>query len=85
MIVIQLYSVFDRKAKVYNTPMFLVNDQVALRVFHSMVFDKDTMVSRYPEDYILYRVGEFNTLDGIVKGSCYPEEIAQGIQLKKEE
>lgn len=56
---INIYSVFDVKSQLYGTPFFMLRDEIAQRAFADLVNDKSTMVSRHPEDFLLYKIGEF--------------------------
>ena len=58
------YCVYDRKGNIYNNPYFLSNDMVAIRQLDMMVKNPETMISKYPEDYVLYKVGLFDLLTG---------------------
>jgi len=78
------YSILDTKSKVYNQPHFLINDAVAIRQFQMVVNDKESIISKYPEDFRLYRVGEFNLTNGKITPEVNPVEIAHGLNLKAE-
>jgi len=80
-----VYCVLDTKSRVYNLLNFLINDAVALRQFQLRCTDKENMMSRYPEDYRLYRVAEFDMLTGIMVPEVAPLEIAHGLQFSKPE
>jgi len=78
---INIYSVLDKKAKVYNNPQFLINDAVAERTFRTVVNDKESLVSKYPEDYALYRIGTFDPATGILTPEAYPVPIKDGLHM----
>ena len=65
------YSIHDDKSESYNTPYFAQNDNMAKRSFADLVRDPSTTISKNPEDFRLYRVGEFINDDG----KLYQEEI----------
>lgn len=81
---VKAYCVLDVKSKIYNTPMFLINDAVAQRQFEVIVNDGNSIISKFPEDYRLYRVGEFDMLSGLITPEKAPVEIAHGLSFKKE-
>lgn len=64
----KVYSLFDLKAAVYSTPFFMPNDSMAVRSFSDLVNDKQTMVNRHPEDFILHGIGQFDDEKGVVEG-----------------
>ncbi len=72
------YSIFDKKAATYNTPFFCINDGVACRSFSDLVRDHRSTVGQHPEDFALYRLGEFNDLEGIIS-PCAPTAVAEAV------
>lgn len=60
------YSILDSKARSWSIPFFSRNDEVAQRNFAAVVNDERSDVARYPADYTLFRVGNFNTHTGVV-------------------
>ncbi|QXP08113.1 MAG: nonstructural protein [Arizlama microvirus] len=79
------YSILDTKSKIYNNPHFLINDAVAIRQFGLIVNDKESIISKYPEDFRLYRVGTFDMSTGKITSEQNPVEIAHGLNLKSQE
>lgn len=67
---INVYSVFDTAAKVFQRPFFAGADGEATRAFADVVNDDKHPVGMHPEDYSLFRVGLFD--DG--KGTLHPED-----------
>ncbi|WNK12923.1 MAG: nonstructural protein [Microvirus sp.] len=82
---VNAYCILDTKSTIFNQPHFLINDAVALRQFQMIVQDKESMISKYPEDYRLYCVGSFDMLTGTFTPELSPREIAHGLQFKKEQ
>lgn len=62
-----IYSVFDKKAGVYNVPFFLQNNALAVRAFADLVNHDDSMISRFPEDFALYNIGSYDDKTGVCK------------------
>lgn len=62
----KVFSVYDHKAAVYGTPFFMPNVAMAVRAFTDLVEDNRTMVSKHPEDFVLYQVGEFDDDRGVL-------------------
>lgn len=61
-----MYSVYDRKTLTYLPPYFSVTDGSAVRMLSGELQDPKSMLSRHPNDYVLFFVGEFNDQDGAV-------------------
>jgi len=81
---VNAYCVLDVKSRIYNSPHFLINDAVAIRQFQMVILDKESMLSKFPEDYRLYSVGKFDMLTGVFTPEQAPREIAHGLQFKQE-
>lgn len=54
-----MFSVFDIKAAVYGTPFFMPREAAAIRAFGDLVNDERSTVSKHPEDYVLFHIGDF--------------------------
>lgn len=79
----RLYCVFDKKAETYFAPYAVRNDAVADRRFGELLVAEDSVLSKHPEDYALYCVGEFDEYSGDVvpfeKGKvCVNEGMVPG-------
>lgn len=61
------YSVQDIKTGFFP-PTAASNDDHAKRTFATMASNKDTQMHHYPNDYRLWRVGEFDSESGILTG-----------------
>lgn len=60
----QVFSVKDAKAGAYALPFFLPRMEVAIRSFRDAVLDPKHDMSRHPEDYDLYCIGEYDDVEG---------------------
>lgn len=61
-----LYAIKDNKSGKFDRPFPMINDQVAIRGFKTIVNDKNTEPGKYPEDFELYKVGEMSEDTGVV-------------------
>lgn len=68
----RIYSVRDLKAAAYAPPFFLGRDEVALRTFRDALRDPTHPMTKHPEDYVLYFLGEFDDETGAVTGAMTP-------------
>jgi len=64
------YSIKDAKANVFSAPFFSINDKTAQRSFEQATNDPNTTINKNPEDFSLYRLGNFNDQSGEI----YPEK-----------
>lgn len=74
-----IYSVRDAKADAFHPPMYLQNDDMAIRAFGSMTRDENSLIHLYPEDYALWHLGTFDDGTGELGGnaSC----VITGVEL----
>jgi len=56
----KIYSVFDKKAKIYNAPVFLHNTGVACRAFGELANNPDHQYGKHPGDYELWEIGTYD-------------------------
>lgn len=75
----KVYSVYDEKALVYGLPTCFSTDGLALRSFADLVSNPNSNVNKYPSDFKLYRIGEFNDNNAEMI-SCTPVYLAVGSQ-----
>lgn len=62
---VNLYSVRDKKASVYNIPVTFDNDAVAIRAFGDLVTrDKNSLIALHPADFQLVSLGQFDRETG---------------------
>lgn len=62
----KMFSVYDSKAQVFGTPFCFGTVGLALRAFTDLAKDPQSTVSRYPMDFCLFQVGEFDDNKGVV-------------------
>lgn len=62
--IMNVYSVCDTVAGRYSPPFLAANDRAAQRDFHSACTDGNSMMSKNPLDYHLFRIGTFDHDDG---------------------
>lgn len=63
----KLYSVYDKKAMFFDSPFCVENDIQAARAFDQAVNDPRSTLSKYPADFALYCLGEYDPGTGFVK------------------
>ena len=65
----RLYSIRDAKTQAFSTPFFQQNDETALRMFRDELHGANgpSMLSKHPEDFDLYCVGDWNDTSGAVR------------------
>lgn len=65
--ILHIYSILDLKGVAFATPFFMHTDGIAIRSFQDALSDPKSALSQHPEDYVLYRLGDFNDQGGKVE------------------
>lgn len=80
--IIRLYSVYDRVARVYAEPFVSVNDATAARAFNLASSSPDNMLYAAPQDYQLWYLGALDNNSGELLSSdvpdCEPYKVCDG-------
>ena len=76
-------SVLDVKAAAYATPFFVPNESMAIRSFGDAVCDSNSFLAKHPEDYQLYKVGEFDDNAGALVPCSKPEFLSKAVDFVK--
>ena len=81
----RIFTVYDSKAAIHGQPFYAVTDGIALRMFSDAVNNNspDNALNRYPEDFTLYYIGDFNDATGSVTGNLSPMLVANGTVVKQ--
>ena len=62
--ILKVFSVFDSKLQVFNTPFFSRSAADASRSFSDLVRDGRTTVGQHPDDFFLYEIGQYTDETG---------------------
>jgi len=62
----KMITIKDMKAQTYMRPSFFPSIAEAVRGFQDIANNGDSMVSRYPNDFRLLHIGEFDSSTGAV-------------------
>lgn len=73
-------SVFDSKTKEYTTPHYAKTKAEAIRSFMSACEDTNTNLNKYPSDFSLEHIGEFNSTSSTLT-SKIPEQLAHASEF----
>lgn len=78
-----IYTIRDVKSNIFNTPFVQTHKIGALRQFEQLVRDPQSMISKYPADFQLYEIGEFNSQDGRISSHDVPVFIANATDFNQ--
>lgn len=58
--IINMYAVYDLKARAFMSPFQNLNDSQAIRGFSEACFNPEVPFSKYPQDYSLFKIGQYD-------------------------
>ena len=62
---LQVFSIYDKRAETFMPPFYQRNANSAIRVIADTIkADANTTIARYPEDFCLYSLAEFDEFSG---------------------
>lgn len=79
-----IYSIRDDKAEAFMQPFYSVTHLTAMRSVEQAANDPESQIGRYPQDFQLYHLGEFDETTGKCKLNDAPEHLISIFELKKE-
>lgn len=84
---LQLYTIFDKKASVYSAPQFYKHVAEATRAIQMHLEEGKGTLARFPADHALYLVGSFDESSGLLyptaeAGPQFTIEIAELVPQK---
>lgn len=80
----KLFTVYDSKTESYGKPFCMLTKGEALRGFADVANDPQTQISKYPADFTLFELGDWN--DANAEFSIHEAKINLGTanEFKKE-
>nr|DAX09348.1 MAG TPA: DNA binding protein [Microviridae sp.] len=76
-----IFSIFDNCAGVYCTPFIMENRCLAVRCFSDYCMVPDTSISKHPEDYSLFQLGEYNKKTGQLLSFKNPRLLTRALTV----
>lgn len=77
----KIYAVYDEKAEMFGTPQFFKSDGMALRTLQDMVTQNESIIANHPEDFSLYRLGDYDDNQGLLFPVERPVLVVRAITL----
>lgn len=77
--ILKVFSIRDAKSEVYNTPFFQKTHGEAERSFRTAANDDKTQINKYPEDFDLYYLGEYDDNTGQVTPLDTPQHVLKAV------
>lgn len=84
--IVKVFSIQDVKAKAFVHTFFMPEVGMAERALKTMVSDHQNQIAQFPEDFVLYQVGEFDQLSGQLVSLATPSYVMKALDAmpKKE-
>lgn len=78
---LQAYSIHDQKSGKFHLPIYKHTHGEAEREFKSIVNDDKSTLNKYPTDFDLYHIGEYDDNSGKFAPLDTPYHLVKAIQL----
>lgn len=78
--IMQCFSVWDKKAEFYSPPFYTRNEVEAIRAIALVLENPDHPFAKNTTDYILFKLAEWDDSTGLF--SLSPEKVAELVKLK---
>lgn len=75
----KMFSVRDQKSELFNVPFFKSTHGEAERDFRTLCQDEKSVVARYPEDFDLYYLGEYDDNSGKFQPVDTPQHVVKAV------
>ena len=79
--ILKVYTVYDTKAEAYLQPFFSQSKGVAIRSFQEAVRDEKSNISKYPEDFTLFELGEYDDATSKFNLHITPQSLGVAVEF----
>lgn len=79
----KLFAVHDAKIGLYAEPFFLLTTADAVRGWITVSNDQNTQIGKYPEDFTLFELGEYDDETGVVANHQVPLSLGLALNYRK--
>lgn len=80
----EVFSIYDSKVALFSSPFFMRSAAEAVRAFTDTVNNPDTTIHRHPDDYTLFKLGEFDADAGTFENMPAPLSVVSARDLVKQ-
>lgn len=77
----KMFSVHDSKAEAYFNPIFFKTAGEAIRAFETTCRDVESQFNKYPADFTLVELGEYNEQDASIKSHATPRILSNAAEF----
>lgn len=79
----KLFAIKDHKSGIFLQPNFQKSIPDALRSWEIISNEGDSMVSRFPNDFRLYHLGDFDEQTGEISILAHPSDLGSAADFKR--
>lgn len=79
---LKMFSIRDAKAEIFHSPYFNKSHGEAERNFAELVKDEKSMIHKYPQDFDLYFLGEYDDQTGKMEALDTPQHVAKAVTVQ---
>lgn len=83
MAIHKIVTIYDVKAEAFNKPVFVQSYPAAVRSFTEAVNTPESEINKFPEDYSLFALGEFDDSTCTFTLDTAPSELVKAIAIKR--
>lgn len=80
---LMIFAIHDTKGEVFRSPFYQRTHGEAERSFKQLLDDPQSMVNKYPEDFDLYHLGEYDERTGKIFPLESPKHVLKASILKQ--
>lgn len=82
--ILQVFAVYDSKAKAFAHPFYCPNAELAMRYFADGANDATLQLCKNSEDFTLHHLGEWSDETGAFQNNVAPSPLGLAANFKKE-
>lgn len=81
----KIFTIRDDKAAAYLPPFYARQNGEAIRMFQDSLTNSQTNFSKWPADFVLFELGEYNEETGVITPLDAPKALGNGLDFKPAE
>lgn len=79
----KMFTVKDMKSGLHNRPFFEQSTPAALRSWEITANEGDSMIRKFPADFRLLEIGQFDELSGAIELYGIPTDLGSALDVQK--
>jgi len=80
--ILKIFSIRDAKSSLFHAPFYKISHGEAERDFRTASNDEKSTLNKYPEDFDLYYLGEYDDNTGKFQSLDTPQHVMKAVQAK---